>query len=458
MPPSEADTHVQLALRHAFHASPDALVVCALPSLEVLHANAAARGLGVEGGRPLAGMLLPEPDWDDDPAARLGWLSRPGHAPVAVEVRPSRVPGSDPPLGLLRLTLLGAGWLERLASGTLALLAVRDGDGRLLYATPRSRAVPADAGGEAPVGELVYLLEDHPVTSGIRLTLGVEVSPRRQAEDDDHHRAELYRLLLNSTDDFLGVVDRREDRLYVNPAFYRATGYTPEEVEATDFRTRVHPDDLPLVERARQANLRGERTRIEYRCRCKNGSYLWLDLRATPVPGTDGRVERVVWASRDITDRKRLEQELRDSRRFIEHVADMLPQMLFVYDLTEGRHVWVNARCAEVRGYTAGEMLRMGPGEAAGHIHPDDRLEEAEAVRRLEALRDNEVLDLRYRVMHRTKGYLLVRTRCVAFRRGDDGRPSQVLGVCEAVEAQPGPGVGTSFPVESSPPNRSIMQ
>jgi PAS domain S-box-containing protein len=436
MPPDPDNPRLDPALRHAFVAAPNALVICAVPSLEVCSANPAAERL-LGGAAGLAGRLDPPPVWAGEPAPAVAWLTRPDQDPVPVEVRASLVPGSEPPLGLLQLHPLGQGWLERLTAGTLALLAVRDAQGRILHATPRGRAVPADAD-TAPAGELLYQLEHFVTAEQLRLTVGVEVTARQQAEDADRERAELYRLLLHSTEDFVGLVDPRGRHVFVNPAFYRATGYGPEEIQGTDFSTRVHPDDLAVVERTRDANLRGERTRVELRYRCKNGSYLWLDLRAAPIPGPGGKAERIVWTSHDVTDRKRLEHQLRESRLFIEGVADALPQMLFVYDLTEDRHVWVNARCEEIRGYTQGEILGMGRGEAVAQIHPDDRLGVEQAMAMLGGLGESEVLEIRYRILHRVMGYRLVRTRCLVFRRGPRGEPLQVLGVSELADERRG--------------------
>jgi PAS domain S-box-containing protein len=138
-----------------------------------------------------------------------------------------------------------------------------------------------------------------------------------------------FRLLADATADFVILADRVGNRLYVSPSFLRATGYSLDEVLTNDFRHRVHPDDVGLLERAREANLRGEATRVEYRCRLRDGSYVWLDLRSTPVIGESGEVEAVVRCARDISDRKFAEQALREiqvqlERRVQERTAELM--------------------------------------------------------------------------------------------------------------------------------------
>jgi len=136
-----------------------------------------------------------------------------------------------------------------------------------------------------------------------------DIHERKRAEETLRASEAQYRLLADNAEDFvlLNHVDGR--RLYVSPSFYRVTGWTPDEFEAPDWRTRIHPDDLPLVERTRAANLAGQTTQIEYRMRCKNGAWLWVDTRCKPIAGPDGRVEQMQLWSRDITSRKRVEAE-----------------------------------------------------------------------------------------------------------------------------------------------------
>jgi PAS domain S-box-containing protein len=94
-------------------------------------------------------------------------------------------------------------------------------------------------------------------------------------------------------------------------------------LRARAWSERVHPDDRGRVQAAVEANRRGEATRIRYRALRKQGGYLWLDCSASPVLGEDGRVEYVVWSSRDISDQMAVEANIHESnaqlRAFVEH-------------------------------------------------------------------------------------------------------------------------------------------
>jgi PAS domain S-box-containing protein len=122
-----------------------------------------------------------------------------------------------------------------------------------------------------------------------------------------------YRLLADNTDDFVSLASSQGERLYVSPSFYRATGWTPEEINRTDWRTRVHPEDLPHVEAAHTANLAGRQTTIEHRVLCRDGSWIWVELNCKPLPDHADRVQSFLNCARNITARKEIEAALRHS-------------------------------------------------------------------------------------------------------------------------------------------------
>lgn len=124
-----------------------------------------------------------------------------------------------------------------------------------------------------------------------------------------------YRLLADHAEDFVSLQNAEDHQLYLSPSFYRVTGWAPEEIEHSNWRTRTHPEDVARVEKSLAANAAGEVALIEYRTLCKDGRWLWVEARSKPVCDTAGRViQRVIW-SRDITARKRAEAQLFETQK-----------------------------------------------------------------------------------------------------------------------------------------------
>jgi len=138
-----------------------------------------------------------------------------------------------------------------------------------------------------------------------------DVTERRHAQDALQASRELFQIVTDSVEDIISVSTPDRCSIFFSPSCFRVTGYSPEELFTTDFATRVHPDDLSRVEATREQNLRGEQTRIEWRMRHHDGHYLWMETSANPVRGASGNVTLMVCCSRDITERKRLDDEFR---------------------------------------------------------------------------------------------------------------------------------------------------
>ncbi|HND52787.1 MAG TPA: PAS domain S-box protein, partial [Pirellulaceae bacterium] len=158
----------------------------------------------------------------------------------------------------------------------------------------------------------------------------VQVILRRQTQDMLHESQEQYRLLADNADDFVLLNDGEGRRLYVSPSYYRVTGWTPEEVQTGDWRRRLHPDDMPTIELARERNRRGEATTIEHRVGCKDGTWIWVELHCKPILSADGRVEKLLQWSRDITERKKNAELLQEALKAAEAANEAKSEFLAI--------------------------------------------------------------------------------------------------------------------------------
>jgi PAS domain S-box-containing protein len=106
--------------------------------------------------------------------------------------------------------------------------------------------------------------------------------------------------------------------LRLNPAWERTLGYTLEELMAKRFLEFVHPDDWGRTREAVSTLASQQKvTSFENRYRCKDGTYRWLEWISAPAGNL------IYAAARDITERKRAEEEL---RRHQEHLEEMIRQ------------------------------------------------------------------------------------------------------------------------------------
>jgi rsbT co-antagonist protein RsbR len=132
----------------------------------------------------------------------------------------------------------------------------------------------------------------------------------------------------------------------LNPAWSKTLGYTEEELLAEPFLNFVHPDDQEMtIAAAGQTQQGRDVAAFENRYRCKDGAYKWIEWKSATFPE-----QQIIYAvARDITERKRLENELGENERRLTRFLDGLPVGVFVID-PNGRPFYANQTAQEILG------------------------------------------------------------------------------------------------------------
>jgi diguanylate cyclase (GGDEF)-like protein/PAS domain S-box-containing protein len=124
-------------------------------------------------------------------------------------------------------------------------------------------------------------------------------------------REELFRIVTENAADMIALVDVKGHRLYNSPAYKRILGYSAAELGETSSFEQIHPDDrFKVLEAARDARRTGIGKKLEYRIRHKDGFWKVLESIASTIRDAKGEVVKLVIVNRDVTERKRAEQQL----------------------------------------------------------------------------------------------------------------------------------------------------
>lgn len=128
-------------------------------------------------------------------------------------------------------------------------------------------------------------------------------------------REELFRLITENAADMIAVVDAKGKRLYNSPSYERILGYAADDLVNTTPLDQVHPEDQEKVTKAAAEALQtGTGANLEYRMRHKDGTWRTLESSASTILKA-GQVEKLVIVNRDVTERKRLEEQFRQSQK-----------------------------------------------------------------------------------------------------------------------------------------------
>jgi len=134
---------------------------------------------------------------------------------------------------------------------------------------------------------------------------------------------------------------------------------------------RIHPDDLRRVLHELEKHVKGETPiyEVEYRIRCKDGSFKWISGRGKIMThGEKGKPVRMVGVHIDITDHVRQEEALRESENKFRALAEKSDVGIFL--LQERRFRYVNQKFADIHDYKIDEILYEK--KPKDFIHPDD--------------------------------------------------------------------------------------
>ena len=131
--------------------------------------------------------------------------------------------------------------------------------------------------------------------------------------------------------------------LQVNPALCELVGYTEQELLATNFQAITHPDDLDVdLAFVRQMLTGAIRTyHMEKRYFHKQGQIVWILLSVSLVRDPFGQPLYSIAQIQDITERKQVQEKLRESEARFRAILDNSPTEIFLKD-TEGRYLLVN--------------------------------------------------------------------------------------------------------------------
>jgi len=140
----------------------------------------------------------------------------------------------------------------------------------------------------------------------------------------------------------------------------------------------IHPEDRKVWTAARKLLYADSiPLRSEFRVVWRDRSVHHLTIKARPVDATNSESQKIVGAIQDISERKRIEDALRDSMNAYREAADFLPQTVFEMDVT-GRLTFINRQGFMVFGYSEGDFER---GLQALHmLVPEDRVRAAQDI------------------------------------------------------------------------------
>jgi PAS domain S-box-containing protein len=178
-----------------------------------------------------------------------------------------------------------------------------------------------------------------------------DITPLRDAEnarrDSDDRLAATYEAAMVG----IAEVDEAGRYVRVNDASCAILGYSREEIIGRSMFEIIHPDDRAREEACYRRQVSGETGSytIEKRARRSDGSLAYLEVVSSSVRDQDGRFRYAVRVMQDVTERKRMQEEIEASERRFRELLGALPAAVYTTD-QDGRVTFFNQAALEFAG------------------------------------------------------------------------------------------------------------
>ena len=245
-------------------------------------------------------------------------------------------------------------------------------------------------------------------------------SERKKIEQKLIESEEKYRGITNNITDVISELDLEGNFKYISPQSYNLTGYRPEELIGTKNSDYVHPDDLAYITEAFKESIQSKQINtLEFRTHHKDGYYVPVSIRSTLV---DVEGEKKVFAVlRDITERKKAEQKLKESeekfRGLINNITDAIVEM----DLN-GNFIYMSPQYYDVTGFRPEEVIGT---PCFDYVHPDDFQNVTDAFKN--AIQNKQIATLEFRTRHKNEGYVRVSVRSTLVNTEGESKLTAIL-------------------------------
>ena len=221
---------------------------------------------------------------------------------------------------------------------------------------------------------------------------------QRRAEERSQAALQYARSLIEASLDPLVTISAKGKITDVNAATEEVTGVSRLGLIGTDF-SDYFTEPARAREGYRQAFSEGLIRDYPLAIRHTSGSVTEVLYNATVFRDQSGRVVGVFAAARDVTERKRVEEALRESERRFRTVAD-LTYSWEAWTGPDQQFIYISPSCERITGYRPEEFV-AAPGLVVSIVHPEDRESFVEHQRLQHAAIHEDVSEIQFRIIRR---------------------------------------------------------
>lgn len=140
-----------------------------------------------------------------------------------------------------------------------------------------------------------------------------DITKLKQVQAELRESEERYRIIAEHSHDIIKVLHSNGQITYASPSHEKVIGFKPDELVGKTFFNTIHKEDVEQIRKQFESSIaENSMCQAQFRQYTKDGSWIWVEAIFTPVSSKEGLVQQYTVAARDITQRKRDEEELQN--------------------------------------------------------------------------------------------------------------------------------------------------
>jgi PAS domain S-box-containing protein len=309
------------------------------------------------------------------------------------------------------LAAMTGAWRASLESGeTYAVEArIRGGDGA--YRWFLNRAVPL----RDETGQVVHWFGS-----------STDVEDAKRAERELRLREERFRSLVEATSAIVWTTPPSGELVGEQPSWVAFTGQASREYTGRGWLDAIHPEDRALTASVwTEAIQKRAIYEIEHRLRRHDGEWRHMLARAVPILEADGTIREWVGLHADVTEARRTERALRESRQRLRAALLASRTGTYRWDM-QSNVLEMDEGFERLIGLQPGQGRQAVEEAVSAFVHPDDRERIGAEVARIS--KEGGAVDLEYRIIRLDDGEVRWISSKGETTTGSEGRPLHMIG------------------------------
>ncbi|HLG33667.1 MAG TPA: PAS domain S-box protein [Bacteroidia bacterium] len=223
-------------------------------------------------------------------------------------------------------------------------------------------------GSMVPVEVTAKMLPDKRILSIVR-----DVTERKKNDEKLAESENRLRTIIQTEPECIKLIGPNCELLEMNPAGLIM-------IEADNIEQVINRSVLDLInEKYRDAFARltsevfnGNPGSLEFEITTLKGTHRWLEIHAVPLRDIDGKIISLLGITRDITERKKAEEEILKSRKQFQSLVENIPGVYWVNDLDTYQTLYISPSYETIWGRRV-EDLYNNPADFINSVHPEDK-------------------------------------------------------------------------------------